>query len=315
MDTARCKRGRDRALTLAAVRSLVVMGSLALASAAAAETWRGLEVAPEHRCSAYNKKADYPYPQSVEDDIVRQLGAVYGLYTGTCFTSKRQTDIEHIVAASEAHDSGLCAADRATRTRFAQDLRNLTLASPKVNRHQKSGKDAGEWLPDRNRCWFAGRVLDVKLAYGLTVDRREAATLDRILSRCRSTAIEPLVCQTGPASSGDATRAPTAGDDVLARYDDNRNGGSHARRRTGMESRPSLARIPLTGTCETATGTAWSASKQAKPKKRLPRRPAPGLPSSPPSRGPRCKPSPRSDPPREAQGNRRHQNREPASES
>ena len=30
--------------------------------------------------------------------------------------------------------------DRATRARFASDLRNLTLASPRVNRHQKSGK-------------------------------------------------------------------------------------------------------------------------------------------------------------------------------
>ena len=91
--------------------------------------------------------------------------------------------------------------------------------------------------------------------------------------------------------------------------------GSHARRRAGMGSRLCPVRIPLIGTCGTGTGTAWFASKQAKPKKRLPRRPAPGLPSSPPSRGPRCKPSPRSDPPREAQGNRRHQNREPASES
>ena len=31
---------------------------------------------------------------------------------------------------------------------FATDLRNLTLASPVVNRHRKSGKDAGEWLLD-----------------------------------------------------------------------------------------------------------------------------------------------------------------------
>ena len=42
-----------------------------------------------------------------------------------------ETDIEHIVATSEAHDSGLCAADRATRKQFAQDLRNLTLAPPR----------------------------------------------------------------------------------------------------------------------------------------------------------------------------------------
>ena len=124
--------------------TLALLVTLGAATAAAAETWRGLTVAPEHCCSAYDRKRDYPYPQSVEREIVRQLGAVYGPYTGTCFASTHETDIEHIVAASEAHDSGLCAADRATWARFAQDLRNLTLASPRVNRHEKSGKDAGE---------------------------------------------------------------------------------------------------------------------------------------------------------------------------
>ena len=121
-------------------------------------------MAPEHRCSPYDRKRDYPYPQSIEHEIVRRLGAVYGPYSGTCFTSRFETDIEHMVATSEAHDSGLCAADRATRARFATDLRNLTLASPGVNRHRKSGKDAAEWLPRRNRCWFAARVVEVRRA-------------------------------------------------------------------------------------------------------------------------------------------------------
>ena len=58
-------------------------------------------------------------------------------YMGTCFGSTRETDIEYIVAASEAHDSGLCSADADTRARFARDLRNLTLASPRVNRCQR----------------------------------------------------------------------------------------------------------------------------------------------------------------------------------
>lgn len=155
---------------------------------------------------------------------MRQPGAVYGPYTGTCFGSTRETDIEHIVAAREAHDSGLCAANQATRAQFARDLRNLTLASPQVNRHQKSGKDAGEWLPTRNQCWFVGRVLEVKRAYGLTVDRREAAALERVLSRCSNTAMEPLVCQTAPTSTGRAASGPGDGDDPLTRYDDNRNG-------------------------------------------------------------------------------------------
>ena len=95
------------------------------------------------------------------------------------------------MAASEAHDSGLCARDRATRARFASDLRNLTLAAPHVNRHQKSGKDAAEWLPDRNRCWFAARVVEVRRAYDLTIDRREVAALEGVLSGCESVEMEP----------------------------------------------------------------------------------------------------------------------------
>ena len=72
--------------------------------------WRGLVVAPEQRCSAYNAD-DYRYPQSVEDQIVTELGGVYGPYTGRWFASQFETDIEHMVARSEAHDSGLCTAD------------------------------------------------------------------------------------------------------------------------------------------------------------------------------------------------------------
>ena len=155
---------------------------------------------------------------------MRELGAVYGPYTEACFDSTRDTDIEHMVATSEAHDSGLCAADRATRAKFAKDLRNLTLASPRVNRQQKSGKDAGEWTPKRNRGWFAGRVIAVERAYGLTVDRREAAALERILRGCANTAMEPKVCRTETTSVRRKTRGTGGGDDALARYDDNRNG-------------------------------------------------------------------------------------------
>ena len=207
-----------------ALGCLAAAAALGLVAGASAETWRGLTVAPEHRCAPYDKKRDYPYPQSVEREIVRQLGAVYGPYTGRCFASTGETDIEHIVAASEAHDSGLCAADAATKARFARDTRNLTLASPRVNRHQKSGKDAAEWVPPRNRCWFAGRALEVRLAYGLTIDRREAAALERILSRCGSTALEPIVCTVPSASGVGAPSAPAHRGNALALYDDNQNG-------------------------------------------------------------------------------------------
>ena len=207
----------------AAIVAMLVVG-VGLAPGAAAETWRGLTVAPEHRCSEYDKRRDYPYPQSVERDIVHELGAVYGPYTGRCFASTGETDIEHIVAASEAHDSGLCAADAATKARFARDILNLTLASPQLNRYEKSGKDAAEWLPERNRCWFAARVVAVRLAYGLTVDRREAAALERVFASCESTALEPVVCAAPSGSGAGAAPAPAGDDDALVLYDDNGNG-------------------------------------------------------------------------------------------
>lgn len=151
-------------------------------------TWRGLSVADEDRCSPYDSD-DYSYPPSVEARIVFGLGGIYSPYTCETFDSARETDIEHVVARSEAHDSGLCGADTATREQFARDLRNLTLASPGLNRDEKGAKDAAEWLPERNRCWFAQTVLNVRLSYGLTIDRREAAVLERILSGCSSTGI------------------------------------------------------------------------------------------------------------------------------
>ena len=205
---------------------LAAVAALALAGTAQAEMWRGLTVAPEHRCSPYDRQRDYRYPQSIEQEIVRRLGAVYGPYTGTCFSGTSETDIEHMVATSEAHDSGLCAADRATRSRFATDLRNLTLASPSVNRHRKRGKDAGEWLPERNRCWFAARVVEVRRVYGLSVDRREAQALEQILAGCASTELEPMVCHASTGRDPEPATGPVrdGNGDALARYDDNRNG-------------------------------------------------------------------------------------------
>ena len=152
----------------------------------ASETWQGLTVAPKHRCAPCDRD-EYPYSQSVEARIIAEMGGqVYGPYTGR-YGGRRETDIKHMVATSEADDSGLYAADGATKRRFASDLLNLTLAAPVVNRHQKSGKDAGEWIPRMNRCWFAGRVVAVERKYGLTVAAREARALEGILSGCRPT--------------------------------------------------------------------------------------------------------------------------------
>ena len=182
-------------------------------------SWRGLVVAPEQRCAPYDAD-DYRYPQSVEDRIVAQLGGVYGPYTGRWFASDSETDIEHIVARSEAHDSGLCAADATTKRRFATDLLNLTLSGPRVNRYQKVDNDAAEWLPPQNRCWYAARIIAVRQQYGLTIDRREADALDQVLSGCASTDL--VVFARGAVPAPAAPAAATS--EAITEWDDNRNG-------------------------------------------------------------------------------------------
>ena len=199
----------------------IVCAILVWAGTASAETWRGLTVEPEHRCSPYHA-GDYSYPQSVEPLIVARIGKVYGPYTGRCFASRSETDIEHMVARSEAHDSGLCAANAETRRRFARDLLNLTLAGPRVNRYQKRAHDAADWLPPDNQCWFAARVVEVRRKYGLTIDRREADALERVLSNCPST--EMVVGECVPAAETPTSRLSESEGDPLERYDDNGNG-------------------------------------------------------------------------------------------
>lgn len=189
------------------------------------ELLQGLEIAPESRCSPYNSK-EYHYSQFVEKKIVQSIGKIYGPYTGRCFDSMRETDIEHIVARSEAHDSGLCAASDSVRREFASDLLNLTLASPSVNRHQKVARDAAEWVPNLNECWFAERVIAVKRKYTLTVDKREAEALSSILSQCESTEMIVLPCdQVQLESPPDVSSQSSPGStDPLDLWDDNGNG-------------------------------------------------------------------------------------------
>ena len=219
------------AVFLAGIVGCTILLSWASAAAlTAGDSWRGLTVAPEHRCTPYVRR-NYPYPQSIEAVIVASMGGrIYGPYTGRYFATTRQSDIEHIVAVSEAHDSGLCGADHTTRRRFASDPLNLTLAAPAVNRCGPSGKcalDAGAWLPPMNRCWFAGRVVVVKRKYGLTIDRREAAALERVLSACASTDMVFATDLSMPTPAKPKARSPAASDDpvdALKLYDDNRNG-------------------------------------------------------------------------------------------
>ena len=171
-----------------------ILVTLAAAPAGAQEPepeplWRGLVVQPESRCAPYDR-ADYAYPQSRERDVQEEIGSTaggwYGIYEARIFASGRETDVEHVVAAAEAHDSGLCAGSAEAKVAFANDLNNLTLASPELNRREKSDKDAADWLPPNARCWFARTVVFVKQTHRLTVDEAERDELERVLGACEA---------------------------------------------------------------------------------------------------------------------------------
>jgi hypothetical protein len=205
-----------------AIVTFVFLAIFSIYSYADQHKWRGLIIEPENRCSAYDKSEQYPYPQSVEDEIVENMGGVvYGPYTGRYFDNDRETDIEHIVASSEGHDSGLCDASTSRRIQFATDPLNLTLAAPEVNRCGAGGKcglDSAEWMPERNKCWFANRIVEIKTRYDLSVDQAEASALDAVLSGCDS---HDIIFY--PVNTTSVTGV-SENVDVLTMYDINKNG-------------------------------------------------------------------------------------------
>ena len=153
------------------------------------ETWRGLKVCAERSRDGYDRDDYGSGYTSLEDDIIAALpatmkvnGQVYTPYSCIPFditpAGTTATDIEHIVALAEAHDSGI-ADDK--RRDIASDLDNLTIADPAVNRSEKSDRDAAEWMPDRHGAWFASRVIAVKQEYELSVDPAERDALERLL--------------------------------------------------------------------------------------------------------------------------------------
>ena len=172
------------------------LAGMAVCAQANAETFCGLVVEPEDRCSFYARHKDYTYPRSIEWDIVAALtngrtvpdkdGNMDKPFPseyqhGVEFTSIKQTDIEHRVPAAEAHDSGLCMESRDVRRKFARDLTNLTIAAPTLNRHRKSDKDPAEWLPEKNPVAYGLLWMQTKLDYGLSIDEAERDALAELL--------------------------------------------------------------------------------------------------------------------------------------
>lgn len=157
--------------------------------------WRGTVVEEESRCpeAKYDRDEYGSRHSSRKDDIIEGLGAIFDPYTGICYDSDSAVTIDHIVALHQAHHSGMCFVDTETKRTFGGDLLNLTLASGEVN-SSKGALDAFDWMPEMNKCWFAQRIVDVRLKYGMTLDRAEAEALELVLAGCESTEIVKPEC-------------------------------------------------------------------------------------------------------------------------
>ncbi|MEJ5928630.1 HNH endonuclease family protein [Corynebacterium sp. H128] len=95
--------------------------------------------------------------------------------------------IDHVVALSNAWQTGAQQLTSEERQVFANDPLNLLAVAGPANK-QKSDGDAATWLPANKefRCEYAARQVAVKAKYRLWVTPPEKAALHRILAECPS---------------------------------------------------------------------------------------------------------------------------------
>lgn len=168
--------------------ALSVLVSLLLVHQVFAETWKGLEVREEYDdedCPSYRSVTkDYQYSSDTDLVIEQMLGGFYSPYDDIWYDEATDVDVEHMVARKEAHRSGLCKATPEVRYEFANDLLNLTLCTPSLNRSEKSDKDAADWLPQYNKCWYVFTVIQVKQKYKMSVNSEERDAMQEVLDNC-----------------------------------------------------------------------------------------------------------------------------------
>jgi hypothetical protein len=116
-------------------------------------------------------------------------GVLSDPYSGTTVEFQRgpgtsdQVQIDHLVALSDAWQTGAQQWDETARRNFANDPLNLQATAGWIN-HEKADSDAASWLPPNTsyRCAFVSRIVDVKAAHGLWVTQAEHDAIARVLA-------------------------------------------------------------------------------------------------------------------------------------
>ena len=116
-------------------------------------------------------------------------GTLTSDYTGDTFDFIRgdgnNIDIDHVVALSNAWQTGAQGLSEDELVELANDPINLLAVESSVNRSNGDG-DAATWLPPRKgyRCEYVARQIAVKDKYELWVKPAEADAMERVLDGC-----------------------------------------------------------------------------------------------------------------------------------
>ena len=132
-------------------------------------------------------------------------------YTGKIINFIRGTDtseqvqIDHVVALSDAWQSGAQEISAQERLQLANDPENLLAVDGPAN-HQKSDSDAATWLPANAsfRCPYVARQIRVKAKYHLWVKPAEKEAMINVLTPCTGAAAKPAPDTPAPVVPADA---------------------------------------------------------------------------------------------------------------
>jgi hypothetical protein len=124
-------------------------------------------------------------------DCVVESGKLIDPYSGITINfikgvkSSMEVQIDHLVALSNAWQTGAFKLTIEKRTQFANDPDNLLAVQGRLN-SQKGDGDAATWLPPLKsyRCTYVTKQIAVKAKYGLWVTAPEKAAMKSILAKC-----------------------------------------------------------------------------------------------------------------------------------
>ena len=124
----------------------------------------------------------------VDEHCTVVSGILNDPYTGTVIVfTKGSSDvqIDHVVALSDAWQTGAAGLERDLRIQLANDPMELIAVQGAANQ-QKSDGDAATWLPSNKsfRCQYVARQIAVKQKYTLWVIPTEKQAMSDVLSSC-----------------------------------------------------------------------------------------------------------------------------------